>query len=103
MRAPGRSEPAAAAIEEASKKLSNWGRWGKDDERGALNHQTVEHRVLISLEWTTSFTLRFDVLRRGDEVLSEIQSTWCCLDAASLRPARLARDIVARFLPKDPA
>ena len=39
------------------------------------------------------------VLRRGDEVLSEIQSTWCCLDAASLRPARLARDIVARFLP----
>jgi len=39
------------------------------------------------------------VLRRGDEVLSEISSCWCCLDAASLRPARLARDIVARFLP----
>jgi acyl-CoA thioester hydrolase len=39
------------------------------------------------------------VLRRGDEVLSEIKSSWCCLDAASLRPARLARDIVARFLP----
>ena len=41
-------------------------------------------------------------LRRGDEVLSEIHSTWCCLDAASLRPARLARDIVARFLPPAP-
>src|SRR6476619_7147446 len=39
------------------------------------------------------------VLRRGDDVLSEISSTWCCLDASSLRPARLARDIVARFLP----
>ena len=25
--------------------LKNWGRWGDDDERGALNHQTVEHRV----------------------------------------------------------
>ena len=39
------------------------------------------------------------VVRRGDDVLSETLSTWCCLDAASLRPARLARDIVARFLP----
>jgi acyl-CoA thioester hydrolase len=41
------------------------------------------------------------VIKRGEDVLAEVQSTWCCLDAASLRPARLARDIVARFLPKD--
>ena len=32
----------AAAIEEASKKLSNWGRWGKDDQIGTLNHVTPE-------------------------------------------------------------
>jgi acyl-CoA thioester hydrolase len=38
------------------------------------------------------------ILRRGEEVLSEIKSSWCCLDAASLRPARLARDVVGRFL-----
>jgi len=42
------------------------------------------------------------VLRRGDEVLSEISSCWCCLDAATQRPARLARDIVGRFLPPSP-
>src|SRR4051812_3336380 len=41
------------------------------------------------------------VVRRGDEVLSEIQSCWCCLDAGSKRPARLARDIVGRFLTPD--
>lgn len=39
------------------------------------------------------------VVRRGEDVLSEIKSCWCCLDAASLRPARLARDITRRFLP----
>ena len=39
------------------------------------------------------------VVRRGEEVLSEIHSSWCCLDAASLRPARLAREVVRRFLP----
>ena len=39
------------------------------------------------------------VLRRGDEVLSEIESCWCCLDSSTRRPARLARDIVRRFVP----
>ena len=33
------------AIEEASKKLSNWGRWGKDDQIGTLNHVTPEDIV----------------------------------------------------------
>jgi acyl-CoA thioester hydrolase len=39
------------------------------------------------------------VVRRGEEVLSEIKSSWCCLDAVTRRPARLARDVVGRFLP----
>ena len=42
------------------------------------------------------------VLRRGEDVLSEIKSSWCCLDAASLRPARLARDVIGRFLSPEP-
>ena len=42
------------------------------------------------------------VVRRGEEVLSEIKSSWCCLDAVTKRPARLARDIVGRFLPTQP-
>ena len=33
------------AIEEASKKLSNWGRWGKDDQIGTLNHVTPQDIV----------------------------------------------------------
>ena len=39
------------------------------------------------------------VLRRGEDVLSEIKSSWSCLDAVTHRPARLARDVVGRFLP----
>lgn len=38
------------------------------------------------------------VIKRGDQVLAEVESVWCCLDAASKRPARLAKDIVARFV-----
>jgi acyl-CoA thioester hydrolase len=37
------------------------------------------------------------VVKRGEDVLSEIHSCWCCLDSASLRPSRLARDVVGRF------
>ncbi len=33
------------AIEEASKKLSNWGRWGKDDQIGTLNHVTPQNII----------------------------------------------------------
>jgi acyl-CoA thioester hydrolase len=39
------------------------------------------------------------VLRRGEDVLSEISSSWCCLDAVTQRPARLAREVVRRFIP----
>ena len=39
------------------------------------------------------------LITRGEEVLAEVKSSWCCLDAATLKPARLARDVVRRFLP----
>ena len=38
-------------------------------------------------------------IRRGEELLAEVRSSWCCLDSTTLRPARLARDVVERFLP----
>lgn len=41
------------------------------------------------------------VIRRGEDVLAEVKSSWCCLDAETLRPARLAREIVQRFFPSD--
>ena len=43
------------------------------------------------------------VIKRGEEVLAEVKSTWCCLDAVSRKPARLAKDIASRFLPGPPA
>ena len=39
------------------------------------------------------------IIKRGEDVLAEVRSSWCCVDAETLRPARLARDIVARFFP----
>ena len=33
------------AIQEATEKLKNWGRWGKDDQIGTLNHVRPEDIV----------------------------------------------------------
>jgi len=38
------------------------------------------------------------VIKRGEVVLAEVRSSWCCLDSVTKRPARLAKDIAARFL-----
>ncbi len=36
------------------------------------------------------------VIARGEEVLAEINSSWCCVDAVTLRPARIGADL-SRF------
>jgi acyl-CoA thioester hydrolase len=41
-------------------------------------------------------------IRRGEDLLAEVRSSWCCLDSATRRPARLTREVVARFLPAMP-
>ena len=38
------------------------------------------------------------IIRRGETVLAEVKSSWCCLDAATLRPSRIAQDIAQLFL-----
>jgi len=37
------------------------------------------------------------VIRRGEDVLAEVKSSWCCIDAETLKPARIAEDIKRRF------
>ncbi|MGE4302892.1 MAG: acyl-CoA thioesterase [Novosphingobium sp.] len=41
------------------------------------------------------------IIRRGEEVLAEVKSSWCCVDAETLRPARLTRDVIQRFFSSD--
>ncbi|MEY3317513.1 MAG: hypothetical protein RLZZ503_715, partial [Actinomycetota bacterium] len=40
--APVPGKPSVETVRELSKKYSNWGRWGKDDQLGTLNFLTPE-------------------------------------------------------------
>ena len=42
------------------------------------------------------------VIKRGEDVLAEVQSSWCCVDAETLRPMRIAKDIVSQVLSRTP-
>ncbi|QRG05349.1 cyclase family protein [Xanthobacter dioxanivorans] len=58
-----------AAILEASKTLSNWGRWGKEDEIGTLNHVTPENVVEAAslVKKGKAFALGIPLDRRGPQ------------------------------------
>ena len=40
------------------------------------------------------------LIKRGEEVLAEVQSSWCCIDAETLRPARIGEHLREFFFPK---
>lgn len=60
-----------------------------------LNDEVIATVILEKVQGARAFYET--VIRRGEEVLAEVKSSWCCLDAETLRPARLAKNVVDRF------
>ena len=42
------------------------------------------------------------VISRGEDVLAEVQSSWCCIDAKTLRPARIGEHLREFFFAEAP-
>ena len=61
-----------------------------------LNDEVIATVVAEGVQGARAFFST--IIKRGEDVLAEVKSSWCCLDAASKRPARLAKDVVQRFL-----
>lgn len=62
-----------------------------------LDDAVIAHVVLEKVQGARAFYET--IIKRGEDVLAEVKSSWCCLDAETLRPARLARELVEKFLP----
>jgi acyl-CoA thioester hydrolase len=64
-----------------------------------LDDQIIATVMLERVQGTRAF---YDtVIKRGEEVLAEVKSSWCSVSADTLRPVRLARDIIAGFFGED--
>lgn len=73
----------------------------------ALKHEITYRRpafledgitASVTLEAAAGARARFRTLiLRGEELIAEVTSVWCAVDAASRRPTRLPAETVARF------
>jgi acyl-CoA thioester hydrolase len=66
-----------------------------------LNDDVIATVILEKVEGARAFYET--LIKRGEVVLAEVKSSWCCIDATTLRPARVAKDIVAHFFAPPPS
>ena len=60
-----------------------------------LDDEVIATVMLEKVEGVRAFYST--LIKRGEEVLAEVKSSWCCLDAQTLRPARIAKDVADHF------
>lgn len=63
-----------------------------------LNDDVVATVLLEKVHGARAFYAT--IIKRGEEVLAEVKSSWCCVDAETLRPARIAASWAEQFLPR---
>ena len=59
----------------------------------------IARTVLESIKGARAFYST--VIHRGEEVLAEVKSSWCCIDAETLRPARIGEEVARFFFPRE--
>ena len=60
-----------------------------------LNDEVIATVILEKVQGARAFYQT--LIKRGEDVLAEVHSSWCCVDAETLRPARIAKDIAEHF------
>ena len=64
-----------------------------------LEDDVIARTVLESIKGARAFYST--VIHRGEEVLAEVKSSWCCIDAETLRPARIGEEVARFFFPRE--
>lgn len=63
-----------------------------------IDDEVIASVVLESIKGARAFYAT--IVKRGEEVLAEVKSSWCCIDASTLRPARIGEEIATLFFPR---
>ena len=64
-----------------------------------LDDEVIAETVLEKIAGARAFYST--VIQRGEDVLAEVKSAWCCIDAETLRPARIGKEVAAFFFPHE--
>src|SRR5262249_24564150 len=64
--------------------------------------QAFENDEIIAVTWVGEWSKvtceRFTEIFRGNELLVKRRTVWCMLDRKTAKPARIARDLIERFV-----
>ena len=63
-----------------------------------LDDEVIAKVMLESIHGARAFYQT--LVKRGEEVLAEVKSSWCFIDMDTLRPARIGEEIAGFFFPK---
>lgn len=63
-----------------------------------LDDDVIARTVLEKVQGARAFYST--VIQRGEDVLAEVTSAWCCIDSETLRPARLRKEVTRFFFPE---
>ncbi|ANU08496.1 Long-chain acyl-CoA thioesterase FadM [Paraurantiacibacter namhicola] len=59
-----------------------------------LDDDVIAETVLEKIAGARSFYNT--VIKRGEDVLAEVKSMWCCIDSTTLRPSRINKDVAEK-------
>lgn len=62
-----------------------------------LEDEVIAKVVLESIQGARAFYET--VVKRGEDVLAVVKSSWCFIDSQTLRPARIGREVATFFFP----
>lgn len=97
--------------------VAYWNRRSSEQEQSELLWVALKHEIIYRLPFfihdnaeafvtatsargsRASFTTAF---RRGDDLIAEVRSVWCCVDAHTRRPRRISPGIARLFLTEVP-
>lgn len=63
-----------------------------------LEDDVMAQTVLESFNGARAFY--HTIIKRGEDVLAEVKSSWCCIDVETLRPARIGEHLREFFFPE---
>lgn len=98
--------------------ISHWQRFAPADALASIAWVALKHEITyrkptfvddevvatVLLEKVQGARAFYEtIIKRGEEVLAEVKSSWCCFNIETKRPARLGQSVIDRFFAKGDA
>lgn len=68
-----------------------------DYKKQAFENEKITATTWVG-EWTHVTCERFTEIHRGEELLVKGRTVWCMIESETMRPVRIAKELIRRFV-----